>query len=78
MALRKWGAREICSQPELVNHLCNPKSEMTQDGCQWRHTCVQVHLSENLARNYLCQLSILCTVVVSLCIPTFQVAWYIQ
>jgi len=41
LALRGWAAAELCSQPDLLTHVCNPGSEVGQQGSQWRYAMVR-------------------------------------
>lgn len=41
LALRAWGAGEICLHQDLLPHLCNPKSETSRQGCEFRYACLQ-------------------------------------
>ena len=42
LALRTWGAGEVCLHEDLLLHLCNPKSETSRQGCEFRYACLQV------------------------------------
>lgn len=42
VALRQWGAAEICLSSGLLAHLCSPKSETSKQGCEFRYACLQV------------------------------------
>ncbi|KAL0018991.1 hypothetical protein WJX79_000081 [Trebouxia sp. C0005] len=41
LGLRAWGAGEMCLHPGLLHHLCNPKTETSRQGCQFRYACLQ-------------------------------------
>ncbi|KAK9806884.1 hypothetical protein WJX72_006195 [[Myrmecia] bisecta] len=41
LVLRVWGAGEVCRKTELLNFLCNPGSETSRQGCEWRYACVK-------------------------------------
>lgn len=40
--LRAWGAGEVCMHPRLLSHLCDPKSETSRQGCEFRYSSLQV------------------------------------
>ena len=40
LALRRWGATEICGCTPLLEAICDPRTEGEQQGCEWRHSLV--------------------------------------
>lgn len=41
LAARDWMAGQVCSHTALLAFLCDPQSEASKQGCEWRHACVQ-------------------------------------
>jgi len=44
LGMHVWGAREICSEQQLLARLCDSRSELAHEGHHWRFSCLQVHL----------------------------------
>ena len=42
LALREWGAREVCSHNEVLTRLCNARGESSPTLCYARHDVIQV------------------------------------
>lgn len=41
LAARDWMAGQVCGHAALLAFLCDPQSEASKQGCEWRHACVQ-------------------------------------
>ncbi len=41
LAARDWMAGQVCGHAGLLAFLCDPQSEASKQGCEWRHACVQ-------------------------------------
>ncbi|KAL4452301.1 hypothetical protein ABPG75_007963 [Micractinium tetrahymenae] len=40
LAARDWAAGQVCAHAPLLAFLLDPKSEVSKQGCEWRHACV--------------------------------------
>jgi len=41
LGMHVWGAREICSEQQLLARLCDSRSELAHEGHHWRFSCLQ-------------------------------------
>ena len=44
IGLHQWGAREIVSHGELMQHICNAELEISYEVALWRKACIKVCL----------------------------------
>ncbi|KAL4441281.1 hypothetical protein ABPG77_011518 [Micractinium sp. CCAP 211/92] len=40
LAARDWAAGQACAHSPLLDHLLDPTTEASKQGCEWRHACV--------------------------------------